>query len=172
MKGLFSVWLTPEEKDKEYLDKIIRELASVYSSPVFIPHLTLLPDVETELEKLKTSVEKTFQDIKSFKIKTERANQSEAFFKTVFVEFELNETLKNLFIEFSVNKFGRDISVFKPHISLMYKTMPKEEKLKVVSSLEIKDEFAIGNVYIVTPRKGARDFNDVHGWRTVYRQCF
>ena len=171
MDNLFSVWLVPEEKDKEYLDKIIKNLANEYSSPIFIPHLTLLPNnVNMRIDELKIAIEQSFQNIKPFKIKTERVNQSEAFFKTVFIEFKLEEVLKNLFIEFSQNKFGKDLSTFKPHLSLIYKTLPEEEKLKIIKDLDIKNEFTINSVYVTSPKEGDQDFNDVNGWRIIYQK--
>ncbi len=170
MDNLFSVWLVPEEKDKEYLDKIIKRLAGKYSSPIFIPHLTLLPNAEININELKTAIEQVFQSVRPFKIKTERLNQSEAFFKTVFIEFELDEALKNLFLALSEKTDKRDLSTFKPHLSLMYKIMPEEEKIKIVNDLNTKDEFTIGSVMI--NKNDPNDYQNVNGWRIVYRKDF
>jgi len=172
MNNHFSVWLVPETSDKEYLEEIIKQLADKYSSPLFVPHLTLLPDANIKLDELKIAIKQIFKDTKAFKVNVEGINQSEAFFKTVFIEIKLKEILKNLFIGYSQNKFGAILSTFKPHISLIYKILPKNEKLSIISGLNIKNEFVIGSIYIVAPKEGEEDFHDVHNWRIVYKKSF
>ncbi len=165
---LFSVWLVPEVKDRGYLQNIIDGLAKDYNSPVFIPHMTLAGDVRLSIDEIKSTVEEIFGNTKPFKIKKTRINQSELFFKTVFIEFELDDNLKNLYSLFS-EKIKKDgLSTFKPHISLIYKIMPGEEKLKIIEKLNIKDEYTIESVFINAPKPGEKDFLDVSGWKIVY----
>lgn len=170
MDNLFSVWLVPQKNEEEYLSKIVKDLAIEHQSPVFTPHLTLLGGINTNFEDLKDAIDRTFDTIKPFKIKKTRLNQSELFFKTVFIEFELDEILQNAFTALSENTDKRSIEEFKPHISLMYKTMPTEEKLKVIEKLNVKDEFLIDSVYIQAPKEGNHDFLNVKGWRVLYEK--
>ncbi len=139
MNNHFSVWLVPETSDKKYLEKIIEQLAAKYSSPIFVPHLTLLPDTNAGFNELKIAIEQIFKDMRVFKVSVEGINQSEAFFKTVFIEFKRDENLSELFKTFSQKTDGRDLSTFKPHVSLMYKILPENEKLKIISGLDIKN---------------------------------
>jgi 2'-5' RNA ligase len=170
MNNLLSVYLVPKEKDKEYLDNIIKDLAKKYDSPIFIPHLTLFGDINMDAEELKEAIDRVFENIKPFKIKKTAINQSEAFFKTVFIEFEINDTLKNLFQALSQRTNKQSIDNFKPHISLIYKLMPEEEKLKIIQGLSVKDEYTIGAAYIVAPKARDKDFMDVEGWRILYKK--
>src|ERR1035437_480331 len=126
MKRLLSILLIPSKKDENYLDKIIRNLGIAYHAPVFVPHLTIIADTIIELKTLKSIVNEVFQNVKPFKIKVKKINQSEAFFKTVSIEFDLSNDLKNLFIVFSEKTDKRTLSTFKPHVSLIYyKNMPE-----------------------------------------------
>ncbi len=170
MDDLFSVWLVTQENDEEYLSKMVKDLAHEYQSPTFTPHLTLLGGINSNFEDLKDAIDKTFDTIKPFKIKKTRLNQSELFFKTVFIEFELDENLQNVFTTLSDNTDKGSIEEFKPHISLMYKTMREEEKLKVIEKLSVKDEFLIDSVYIQAPKQGDHDFLNVEGWRIFYKK--
>ena len=169
MKQLLSVWLVPEKEDENYLQELINTLGKENNSPIFIPHLTLFGDIKIEFEELKNAIDNVFENIKPFKIKKTCVFQSELFFKTVFVEFKKSNLLTNLF-ENLEKETGekKDVSTFKPHISLMYKLMPEVEKLKIIKKHNIKDEFVIDRVFINAPGLGKKDFFDVNSWKTLY----
>jgi 2'-5' RNA ligase len=170
MQQLLSILLVPSRNDEDYLGKIIRNLGIKHHTPIFIPHLTLFGDLIIEPGTLKSIVNEVFQNIKPFKIKVEKINQSEAFFKTVFIEFALNEDLKSLFTALAEKTDNRILSSFKPHISLIYKNMPEEEKLKIIGGLNIKSEFEIGKVVINAPKEGDKDFLNVERWQSLYEK--
>ncbi len=170
MNNLLSVWLVPQKDDENYLSKIIQDLDKEYNAPIFTPHLTLFGNISIELDKLKSTIDDVFDKVKPFEIQKTRINQSEAFFKTVFIEFELNNILKNLFTAFSEKTDKRDLSTFKPHVSLIYKTMPEDEKLKIIEKLEVKDKYVINRVFINAPKIGDTDHHDVESWRTLYKK--
>lgn len=130
MKSILSVWLVLQKNDEEYLQQKVNALAKENLSPVFTPHLTLLGDTTTGLDSLKKIVNENFKDIKPFKIKKTNIGQSELFFKTVFIEIELNKKLRETFLKLSEKTDKRSISDFKPHISLIYKILPKKKNLK------------------------------------------
>lgn len=170
MDNLFSVWLVPHKKEEKELNKIVKNLAKKYNSPIFIPHLTLLGNAIISFEDLKSIVDEVFENKKPFTIKKTKLNQSEQFFKTVFVEFELSDVLKNLFTALSKKTDKSSIKNFKPHISLIYKLMPEDEKLKIIESLDVKNNFIVDSAYIVAPKKGDTDFLNVEGWRVLYKK--
>jgi hypothetical protein len=92
------------------------------------------------------------------------------FLKTVFIEFEKNELLINLFENLSKGTNEKNITAFKPHISLIYKIIPTEEKLKIIEKLNIKDDFLIDKVVINAPKEGEKDFLNIKGWRSLYEK--
>jgi 2'-5' RNA ligase len=168
MQDSYSIWLVPQNEDKEYLQSIIQTLAEKYSSPIFIPHITLLADTHLDLEKLKLAVDKIFENIKPFTINKIDIDQCDQFFKTIYLKFELNEMLKNLFLDFSKNTEERNLSTFSPHLSLMYKRIPEKERKKIINDLTIKNEFVIGSVLI--NKNDSNDYENVNGWQIVYQK--
>lgn len=170
MSEPLSIWLVPQKEDEKYLSEIISDLGIEYDAPLFTPHLTLLGNLNIELNKLKNILDEVFANKKAFSIKKTIINHSEEFFKTIFIEFELNNDLKNLFIEVSNKTDNRDIATFKPHISLIYKTMPVDEKLKIIERLKIKEDFLIDKIYIQSPKIGDTDHHDVKNWRILYKK--
>lgn len=172
MGNLFSVWLVPQEDDEIYLSNIIKDLGKEHNAPVFTPHLTLLGNVTIDYDKLKSVIDTIFQNVKPFRIKKIGLNQSEDFFKTVFIECELDENLKVPFERISSKTDKRSVESFKPHISLIYKTLSKDERIKIIEEMNIKNKFVIDNVYIVAPREGQKDWYDVGNWRILYKKSF
>ena len=170
MNKLFSVWLVPQRKEEKELGKIVKDLAQKYNSPIFIPHLTLLGGMMINFDDLKSAVNKVFKEQKPFTIKKTKLNQSEKFFKTVFMELESSYILKNLFTTLSKKTDKSSVENFKPHISLIYKLMPEDEKLKVIENLDVENEFTISRVFISAPKEGDADFMDVEGWRVLYKK--
>ena len=168
MKQLLAIWLVPQDNDKEYLQKIVNGLGEKYNAPLFVPHLTILGDTIIELEDLKQAIDKSFKNIKPIKIKKTQISQSELFFKTVFIEFEENEILKKVFENLKNNLPEKTDYVFKPHISLLYKIMPEEEKIKIVKNLNIKSEFIIDKVVVNAPKNGDTDFLNIEDWQSFY----
>lgn len=167
---LFSVWLIPQKKDEKELSKIVKNLAQRYDSPAFIPHLTLLGGVTINFDDLKSAIDEVFENKKPFVINKTKLNQSEQFFKTIFIEFESSKTLKNIFLELSKKTDKIDLESFKPHISLIYKIMSKEEKTRIIKNLDLEKNFTVDRVYIVSPKKGDMDFINVDDWRVLYKK--
>lgn len=170
MKQLLSVWLVPKDKDRNYLQNIIQNLAKENSSPSFTPHLTLIPGTNMKLNDLIKIIDKVFEKTNTFKIQKTKVSQSELFFKTVFIEFELNENLKTLFNNLTEKIDKRSIEDFKPHISLIYKKMPENEKINIINNLSVKNDFVIDKVVINAPGIGQNDFLDISSWRNVYEK--
>ncbi len=168
MKQILSVWLVPTKSETEELSEIIEDLARENNSPVFIPHLTLINDVFIKLDDLKRAVNKAFSNQKQFRLNVTKVSQSELFFKTVFIEFEISRVLENLFLEMSSTTNKASIDSFKPHISLIYKKMPKDRKEEIIKKVKIRSEYLFSSVYINAPRENEKDFRDISGWRSLY----
>lgn len=170
MKNLYSVWLVPQDNDEQYLRNIIDKLATKYNSSSFIPHIALLPDNNLSLERLQQIIKQVFEHQKPFEVVKIGVNQTDDFWKTVFLEFELNETLKKLFEDINAKTNQRDISVFKPHVSLIYKTMAEDERVKIAKNIQTKDKFMFDRVFVVTPKERDEDFLDIPHWRFPYEK--
>lgn len=170
MKNLYPIWLVPQKNDEQYFKKIINKLAQDYSAPSFTPHLTLFTETNLSLEKLQQIINAVFEHQEPFEITKTGIGQSDYFWKTVFLEFELNETLRRLFENISAKTDQGDISLFKPHISLIYKTLTEKERIKIAESIQSKDKFILDRVFVTTPKEGYNDFSDIENWRHPYKK--
>jgi len=163
---MFAVWLLPQKNDMNYLGKIINDLCGEYDSPTFLPHITIYGLMNLELSKITEAVKNSIENLKPFKIKNMRIQHSEEFWKTLFIQIEsnpectiINQKLSEKFSIFSSYQFS-------PHISLLYKKMTKQQKIKIANTLKIKKEFTIDKIVI---QKYSKNINE---WMLVDEFAF
>lgn len=170
MNLTYSLWLVPQKDDEIYLSKIVNQLSEKYEAPTFVPHLTILGDIEIDLENLKKIVDQTFRKVKPFAVNITAVKFTENFRKTLFIEFEINNTLKNLFNELSEKTDKRSITTFTPHLSLIYKIMPNNDKEKIINNLYIKDQIIFGGIWINDNGNLPDGPEYVKSWKTLYKK--
>ena len=168
MKQVISIWLLPSRKDSHYLSEIIKKLSAQYKVPEFIPHLTIYGSIEINFEKAKLIVSKSIKGLKSFIIHANKLNQSDYFWKTVFIEFKVNEYLQA--INKNLHKELIDFKNYKlkPHISLIYKELTDEEKIKIIKNLKVKKYYTIDSIAI--NRSVSHISRDYKKWKILFKK--
>jgi len=147
-KIMYAVWLLFEKNDKEYLSQIISKLSNQYGSLIFTPHVTVYGLVDTSLEALDDIILDSINGTKSFNIEKNTISFSEDFWKTLFIDFNPNDSMLkiNKHLTKHLSQFSK--YEFKPHASLIYKEMSQEEKQSLADNLEIKNSFKITGIGI------------------------
>ena len=137
------------------------ELAEKYQAPKFEPHITVYGLVDSEMSLIESIAKEITLNHNSFLVEKSEILQSEELWKTVYVELKMNDQLelihKNLRKHFEkIVKYE-----FNPHISLVYKILPREEKIKIINELDIKNEFMVNKLVV------QKFFPDVEKWKIV-----
>ncbi|MBU0974575.1 2'-5' RNA ligase family protein [Patescibacteria group bacterium] len=129
----YAVWYEPVGDVYTELKNIIIDLSKKYNSPVFEPHITLLPggsslNKEIVVEKLT----KVVNEVKPFVTTFRQLNHSDEFFKSVHIELEENDALMEFAgnIQHEIN--GEIAKNFVPHLSILYGKFLKEEREKII----------------------------------------
>jgi 2'-5' RNA ligase len=158
---MYAIWLTFSKNDRDYLKKIIDKISGKYHSPKFEPHITIYGLVDSEMKLIDNIAKEAILNCNSFLVKKSEILQSEKLWKTVFIELKMNEHLE--LIHKNIKKHFEKISKyeFNPHISLVYKILPIEEKIKIINELDIKSEFRIENLAV------QKFFPEVEKWIIV-----
>lgn len=158
---MYAIWLTFSKNDREYLKKIIDEISEKYHAPKFEPHITVYGLVDSELSLIDNIAKEVIRDHGSFFVDKSEILQSEDLWKTVYIELKMNNQLEE--IHKNIKKHFERISKyeFNPHISLIYKVLPLEEKIKIIKELDIKNEFIISKLVV------QKFFSDVEKWKIV-----
>ena len=158
---MFAIWFLFGKEDNNYLEHIIKDLATQYHSPFFIPHITVYGLVNTNIETIDNLILESIKDVKPFLIEKNSINYSDDFWKTLFIEIQQNQYLNsiNKKITNGLSKFSN--YEFSPHISIIYKKMNENEKKFIVRNLNVKNNFLVSKIVI-------HEFsNNIVDWRIV-----
>jgi hypothetical protein len=117
--------------------------------------------VDSEISLIDSIAKEVILNCNSFLVKKSEILQSEELWKTVYIELKMNAQLelihKNLKKHFEkILKYE-----FNPHISLIYKILPIQEKIKIINELDIKNEFMINKLAV------QKFFPDIEKWKIV-----
>ena len=158
---MHAIWLTFSKNDRDYLKKIIDEISEKYNAPKFEPHITVYGLIDSEMRLIDSIAKEVILNCNSFLIKKSEILQSDELWKTVYIELKTNSQLE--LIHKNLKKHFEKISKyeFKPHISLIYKILPIEEKIKIINELDIKSEFMIKKLVV------QKFFPEVEKWKIV-----
>jgi 2'-5' RNA ligase len=158
---MHAIWLTFSKNDMDYLKKIIDKIAKRYQAPKFEPHVTVYGLVNSKISQINSIAREVSLNCNSCVVKKSKILQSDELWKTVYIELETDKQLK--IIHENLKKYFEKIVKyeFKPHISLIYKILPLEEKIKIINELDIKNEFTINKLVI------QKFFPDVEKWKII-----
>jgi 2'-5' RNA ligase len=145
---MHAIWLTFAKNDRDYLRKIIDDISEKYNSPKFEPHITVYGLVNSEIKLIDKIVKEATLNCNSVVVRKLDILQSEELWKTIYIELKMNDMLE--LIHKNLKKYFEKISKyeFKPHISLIYKILPIEEKIKIINELDIKEEFIVDKLVV------------------------
>ena len=158
---MHAIWLTFSKNDRDYLKKIMDELAEKYQAPKFEPHITVYGLVDSEMSLIESIAKEATLDHNSFLVEKSKILQSEELWKTVYVELKMNNQLELIYKNLKKH-FEKIVKYeFNPHISLIYKILPIEEKIKIINELDIKNGFMVNSLVV------QKFFPEVEKWKIV-----
>lgn len=134
----YSIWFVPNKNSDLYerLDSIVRDLAAKYNAPYFVPHISIITNIEDTKEGIISKTEQLAQSLNSFEFTLDEIDYTDYYFQTLVVRVKFSPVLSE------ANKLARKIfnkhsdTLFVPHISLIYKDgMDESDKKKIQTEL-------------------------------------
>ena len=158
---MYAIWLTFSKKDREYLKNVIDTISEKYCAPKFEPHITVYGLINSKLDVIDKVINEIAHSCNSFIVKKTDILQSEELWKTVYIELKMNQQLMS--VNENLKKHFEKILKyeFSPHISLIYKILLKEEKIKIINELNLKNEFKVDKIVV------QEFFSDIEKWKIV-----
>jgi 2'-5' RNA ligase len=133
---VIAYWLIPVEPARGFFQDIVDSLASRHHAPVFEPHVTVHVGAD-RLDTAEKTLSKAARECQRIKLKPLGIGHSDDFIKTLFVQFALSAKLRRL--NETIRKAAQDSSRYelKPHLSLLYKTMPALARRELANSINV-----------------------------------
>ena len=151
------LWLLPAEPARKFFRLVIARLAAEYDAPIFQPHLTLGPGSPAMPERVFR------EPIRLHGCGVYFATQ---FTKTLFVRFAPTPELKEL-----RKSLGMPARAFDPHLSLLYKNLPMEQKTRLAASITLPfPAVTFDTVQVVHCPSPTATRADVESWRVLASQ--
>jgi 2'-5' RNA ligase len=161
-------WLVPAKPERELFRELIRILAKQFEAPRFEPHLTLVAiadDGRAPREILRQI------HAAPIHLGVRGIGSSSRFTKTLFVRFESSESMEKLVVDLGRELRKRTKSVRDPHVSILYKKLPRRVKKELVSTIKLPfEEVRFDFIQAVRSALPIRDGNDVEAWKVVAKK--
>jgi 2'-5' RNA ligase len=164
---VIAYWLIPAEPAHSSFQALIDELAQKHDAPVFEPHVTVFVE-ENHPDGAQKALSIAAGKCRPINLKLRGIDHSDEFIKTLFVQCALTTQLRQL--NETIRGTARDSLHYdlKPHLSLLYKTMPATARRNLAASISVpysKVNFdTIKAVRCVSPTQTRAD---VERWRVI-----
>jgi 2'-5' RNA ligase len=170
LKTTPAYWLIPTEPAHKFFSSTIADLAARYGAPVFEPHVTVYASRKGE-ENPEETLSSALARCEPFRLSVRDIQCSDEFTKTVFVRFEANAQLSRLSRALQRASTSRDEYQLDPHLSLIYKEMTPEMRVKVAASIQLPfTEILFNSAKAIVCPTVIRSRKDVEAWRVVATQ--
>lgn len=115
----YSIWFIPTDKKFLLLEKKIIEISQFFEDIKFIPHVTLLSNLDYNQNLLSRKIKGIAKTLTAFKIYLGKVDYSDEFFQSFFIKVKLNDQLTYA-RKIALLKFPEINHDYKPHLSLAY----------------------------------------------------
>lgn len=164
----FTVWLEPAELSQKNLSRIIVDLAEQEKVIAFAPHITVYSGKISDMDFLQENLNDIAAHTNPIELTVDAVKATDFFFKTVFLTFKHDEpvfALNQAIAQIPHENMGYQL---KPHLSLLYKDMPVEQKQQIADAIKLSSPNILFDVLsIVIPGDG-KGWEDIAAWKRVY----
>ncbi len=169
----YSLWVGPSKDSDLYrkLKNLVSDLAKRFSSPVFEPHVTLIPEVKGSEDEIKDKASQLAGLIKPYKITLELVDYTDNLFQALVIRVKATRDV------IEANKKARDIflghggTLYVPHLSVMYMTeLDNETKIQLIA--EIENQFKDQEFEAQSLQVWQASSDNIEGWKQVMEAPF
>jgi len=161
---MYALWLMPYIKHRIKLARLINELSDEHGGPSFIPHITLLGNIEGDEKMLINQTFKLASQLKPFTVQIRSLEYLSEYYKSFFIRIEGSDLIdlarSKAQVLFAHKKTSSD---FMPHLSLIYGYQMDniQELIKEMVQSEIETELLVDGCQLMAAS------GPPENWRTV-----
>lgn len=143
----YSLWLVPEGEKREFYQGLIEDLGRKHKGPVFVPHITVLGNIQMTEEELLSRARQLTQLLHPLSVTLNEVSTGDVFYRCVFAKAEKTQSLIELYNR-ACQAFDITPADFMPHLSLLYGDYDMSLKKKIAEGIEIQDTLYVSSLYI------------------------
>ena len=130
----YSIWLIPNGEKYILLKNTIIDLSHTFNGIKFIPHVTVVSNLDYSEKFLSKRVENIAKKIEPFNIEFNTIDYSDEFFQSFFISVKINNDLA--YIRKVAKSFFPEIAgKYNPHLSLAYGNIESKIKKSLKSKI-------------------------------------
>jgi 2'-5' RNA ligase len=165
--SVIAYWLIPAEPAYKFFQWLNEDLARRYDAPPFEPHVTIHVGANHP-DAAERALSQAARECQLITLKAREIDHSDEFVKTLFVQFAPTTKLRQL--HGIIRSAAKDSSRYelKPHLSLLYKTMPAVARSELAHSINVTFlEVTFDALKAVRCISPTRSRADVEAWRVT-----
>ena len=144
----YSIWLIPNDEKYILLRETIIELSHFFGGIKFVPHVTLISNLDYSEKFLSKKVDSIAKKIKSFDIYFNEISYLDKFFQSFFIKVKMNNRLAYA-RKIAQSSFSMIKEEYNPHLSLAYGNIETKIKKNLKNKIQcpIKN-FKVEELYL------------------------
>ena len=123
----YSIWLIPNGEKYILLKNTIIDLSRIFNGIKFIPHVTVVSNLDYSEKFLSKKIERIAKKVEPFNIEFNSINYLDEFFQSFFISVKINDDLVYI-RKVAKSYFSKMTKEYNPHLSLAYGNI--ESKIK------------------------------------------
>jgi 2'-5' RNA ligase len=166
-KTIVAYWLMPAEPARIFFASTIAELAAHFDAPLFEPHVTIYATQKGEDIPAEV-LSHALTGCNPFRLSVRNIQYSDAFTRTVFVQFRRSPPLSRLRRALQRASALHDEYQLNPHLSLIYKKMTRSAQIEAAASVSVLfTEVLFDSAKAVICSAPTESRQDVEAWRAT-----
>lgn len=161
-RGL-SLWLMPTGVTRDRLVGLIARLAARLGTRCFVPHVTLLADLEGPEERVLATAAGVAASARRFRVRLVAVEGRDEHFRCLVARAVADEPILSAHSA-AARAFGREPDpAFFPHLSLVYGTLLPEAKRSLVAEVtaEAATSFEAGSFHVWRTQGPVDDWQEI-----------
>ena len=163
-----AIWLVPRQPDCAILQTLIADLAGRFSSPEFIPHLTIFSCRRSALQEELAITAALARRCPPLTLRTSGLAFRDRLTQTLFVRLRSDNQLHWLRDSLQDKLRQTSIHDFEPHVSLLYQFLPVPVREKLTREISLPlQEINFDQIRAVAIPETIHTTENLSGWQTL-----
>ncbi len=164
----YSLWLVEDHKTEscQSLQSLIFTLSGIHETPAFIPHITLVADINSNEKELVRLMHQFVQSLQPFRVQLTNLGSNGIYFQILFAIVKQTPELMSANIA-AKRLFGTEKGIYVPHLSLAYGNLSLDQIATLIEKVRRHQPFVEGTELTLRNIELWRTIGVVQEWELV-----